>query len=930
MNLNCVVLDSKFHLATIMINATDTLEQLQHKIKEKYSPWLNHVPAPNLDLYAVKIPIPSHTSSTVAEIVAHPATYLENGVLLDPLEAVAERFPDIAHKEVHIIVQLPIHLPPNQVSMDIKRKLSSSSGFGRTSVARPQSSRADEEIKALIDSSVPFLQTVFSAYLSNDIQLPLWQVQQGSDEMRRHIANLNLPALTFTASFPSLLLHNLGQPSHDPLLANRVNRIFLPHSGLRFLCNTSGSGKTRLLLEGLWRDWGFYFTAYNGFDHIGSSDFGRVLADMEASLTRLTEDNYAMAHAQNRILASRHLHLLLYVRILAFRIYLECASALPGGITEAHKGRWTLLQVAPEILLRRNDVFHEQFEMLKGASRDLLDVLIVLERRSIEKLLGPVSIFCVLDEAQVPANKLADRFRSDTDPAIPRSVLRQVIHEWVQSFPDLIISGTGVSMKEMQTALGSTVAKEGGLELEMMTDLGAFDNEEDQQTYLKQYLPSGFLDTASGQTLASRVGYWLRGRHRFTATYLSHLIRNAFESPHVVLNDLVHNMTGFRPKDIYGDPPLIAKLPKPRGFDFSNLLDKSTKESDLLPTVAFFVFEYTFTGKIRGLGGSTGERMVEYGVSRFKRPSESDSGIAETDEPLAILGLVKFLEQQNLRLERYLMEALNTANPSARGFAFEPFGAYLLARAFSSPRPLSEVFEFVRDCKLQEETAELVALEQFHGSFSFTPLNIKSDVRSTHVLGYSPLTADETLKWLQNPQGSAFCFPPSAIGPDLIFVLRLTRDGTFLRVCVQFKHTKKLDSVETAKAIRTTDPNNCLSELKDDEWTTSDPVMRQEMIKAVQTLGTGTKKAGRCGVLRVVFSHPSQPDVTVLESAAKDDPGHPLATVPIGNLEHTDSALGQSILSLATSSLTNPGRKRKRAEESTGVQTGGKKKPRGT
>ncbi|KAG8834581.1 hypothetical protein FRC17_008250 [Serendipita sp. 399] len=68
---------------------------------------LNHVPAPNLDLYAVKIPIPSHTSSTVAEIVAHPATYLENGVLLDPLEAVAERFPDVAHKEVHIIVQLP-------------------------------------------------------------------------------------------------------------------------------------------------------------------------------------------------------------------------------------------------------------------------------------------------------------------------------------------------------------------------------------------------------------------------------------------------------------------------------------------------------------------------------------------------------------------------------------------------------------------------------------------------------------------------------------------------------------------------------------------------------------------------------------------------------------------------------------------------------
>jgi hypothetical protein len=102
--------------------------------------------------------------------------------------------------------------------------------------------------------------------------------------------------------------------------------------------------------------------------------------------------------------------------------------------------------------------------------------------------------------------------------------------------------------------------------------------------------------------------------------------------------------------------------------------------------------------------------------------------------------------------------------------------------------------------------------------------------------------------------------------------------------------------------------------------------MQQNMVKAIQTLGRGTKKAGACGVLRVVFSHPSSPDVDALERAVEDGHGHPVATVPIGNLEAKDSDLGQAILSLASRALENPDRKRKRVEESAGVETRSKRK----
>lgn len=347
-------------------------------------------------------------------------------------------------------------------------------------------------------------------------------------------------------------------------------------------------------------------------------------------------------------------------------------------------------------------------------------------------------------------------------------------------------------------------------------------------------------------------------------------------------------------------------------IDLSDAILISIAEPELLNTLADFVLEYTFTGKIRGLSGPDGDSMVEYGVSRFKKTE------AQTDEPLAILALVTFVEQQEkLTLARYLTNALNTSNAAYRGIALEAFGAFLLARAFSAPISLSKVFTFAKGSKkaykgLQGELAELVTLEKVGNNFQATPLQIKTNLRPSHVLGRSPPTAADTLEWLQNPQGSAFCFPANTVGPDLIFVLRLKSDDTVLRVCVQFKHTERLSPQASEKAIRTTDPSNFLSQkTKDNNSPTCfDPSMRNEMEEAIKNLGIGTKKAGPCGLLRVVICHPSVIDSDTMKQAAKE--GHPLATtVPLGSLEPPDSELGQSILWLANLALQKPDRRRK-------------------
>jgi hypothetical protein len=282
----------------------------------------------------------------------------------------------------------------------------------------------------------------------------------------------------------------------------------------RFLCNTSGAGKTSLLLNGLNQNFGLYFTARAQPDGVGSEDMENILKkfSQEGRLMPITDQNHTTATAANRNAAERQFLLLLYGHILFLRIFLQEAFTMPDGITEDHKGCWLLIQVMPKTLLARfDDPFATFTEQLAGASAEYLRRAIKEDLAIVKGLLGSEALFCVLDEAQIPTEGFMYCFLSDSTPAEPRPILREIIRTWSDYFPNLIVSGTGVSMQTMQAVLGSSVAKE-GQEAIMITNLGAFDNEQAQKAYLEYYLPPKFLETDSGKVLATRVAYWLHGR----------------------------------------------------------------------------------------------------------------------------------------------------------------------------------------------------------------------------------------------------------------------------------------------------------------------------------------------------------------------------------------------------------------------------------
>jgi hypothetical protein len=263
-----------------------------------------------------------------------------------------------------------------------------------------------------------------------------------------------------------------------------------------------------LLLEGLTRNWGFYFTARSKPDGIGSSDLGETLQRLEKKLSPLNpNDESVTTLRENRDVASHYFRILLYARMIVFRAYLACAYSQPGGITAKHKGQWLLLQIAPTTLLGK-DVFRSLARaLLKTDSTNLL-IGIEEERSKIEKLVFHPSPFCVLDEAQIPSNTFKDYFLSDTGKT-KRPILREIIATWSEEFPNLIVSGTGVSMQEVEKVFGSVVAKPASDEAILVTDVGAFDTWNSQKQYLSLYFPPNILD----RSLASYLEYWLRGRY---------------------------------------------------------------------------------------------------------------------------------------------------------------------------------------------------------------------------------------------------------------------------------------------------------------------------------------------------------------------------------------------------------------------------------
>lgn len=277
--------------------------------------------------------------------------------------------------------------------------------------------------------------------------------------------------------------------------------------------NTSGSGKTRLLYEGLCQHWGLYLTCVRDSSCLGDDTWSLLLQDCipyrRGFVDHLPSSDslaYPGILAENMRITERAVKSVLLGFLLVLRSFLRiiCDSGVP--LTDDHKKLWLTLQLYPKILgLSHLRIFKDVVDLVIQAPDDeILDAL----ASTWEDVQGLCNVsadgfFVGLDEANYPARLFETAFKDEHGY---HSILKQIVRSLKKSVPGvtIIVAGTDIPKEYFHGDEWSS--------WRWTSNTGAFDTKDIQQEYLLQFLPPYLADSESSRILLENTWKWCRYR----------------------------------------------------------------------------------------------------------------------------------------------------------------------------------------------------------------------------------------------------------------------------------------------------------------------------------------------------------------------------------------------------------------------------------
>ena len=184
---------------------------------------------------------------------------------------------------------------------------------------------------------------------------------------------------------------------------------------------------------------------------------------------------------------------------------------------------------------------------------------------------------------------------------------------------------------------------------------------------------------------------------------------------------------------------------------------------------------------------------VEYGFARFV---DSETKSVAVDEPLVLLAATPWINKHHRSRYKHFAEQIQWQDPHSNGF--ENYLAFCIDMIFSHRQKLNEVFTFLgTPPSWSDLEAELVALYKYNGDVDTVEESTAQHFRFSGpsvTLGTNAKSLEETSHWLNHKTHSPICFPHFAMGPDLIFVLRLS-DGSLIWVVLQAKYSTERKTI---------------------------------------------------------------------------------------------------------------------------------------
>ncbi|KAF8824266.1 hypothetical protein HHX47_DHR8000456 [Lentinula edodes] len=356
------------------------------------------------------------------------------------------------------------------------------------------------------------LQPRIEKLIKDEISLPSWEPAFNAPNLKvpqdhkDFIHDLKIPRARAPHNhLPDMLLYELGRFQQDEQLKARLQGLFTKHPNHKIFVNTSGAGKTRLVLEHLCSSWGLYFSCHDD-SHVGSEDvpsamsnirdtlFGSTLPhapnllvtpadiaaharDTDTNAHDVTEkdvlvkrieafkkdvpksEEFRHALERNQQIAWSELLVPLLSRLLVFQQYVIALQRTRKDLSQMdHKRRWLHLQLHPHLLSSSGSEEDDPFNQL---SNDLIawfekQDIDLSERISIMRLLSKAilvwirealgqtkttPIYIVIDECQFAVTYIEDLFRS-ADWTAKRGILRELARCWDRSLNHTARSGT--------------------------------------------------------------------------------------------------------------------------------------------------------------------------------------------------------------------------------------------------------------------------------------------------------------------------------------------------------------------------------------------------------------------------------------------------------------------------------------------------------
>ncbi|KAL1671344.1 hypothetical protein EV122DRAFT_295535 [Schizophyllum commune] len=714
-------------------------------------------------------------------------------------------------------------------------------------------SAVTSEVDQILQGVRPGLQEV----LQGSRTLSPWTPNCEDHTHMEYVASLKIPHYE---GQPLLVLHDLGCLIPSETLERNLGLIFHEENNT-FFVNASGSGKSRLLYEGLCQYWGLYFVAKIDSSRLGSKHMEFVVAQ-GLSMSDVVElphpsmPSYSSTLRRNFDFITRRYKDVLLAQMLVFRAFLELAVPCPS---DEHKQRWLHCQLQPTVLLKR-DPFHAINFALLRASDAYVDHHLQVVLKDVQQHLGAANpIFAVLDEGQsLGHNDNAVNIPYGFPSNDSRPYMKRLVTAW-RGRPglSLIIAGTN---------LPRDIFRDDPVEMtygryRWTSATGGFDVVDSNRQYITRYLPSPFLEKASGKRLLQRLGSWLRGRHRFTASFIGQYLRHGLSQPHQLLNDYIRNATGYTPRDADD----LTRAEGERLEQARRLLQpiSFTAMRDLLirSTVHHALFRVFIDSPALHHYGVEYVRLVTEAFGRFV---DHDASRVAIDEPLMLTSCALWYKNANINF--FDLDYLRRL-PQRMGHISELRHlrlAFVLARRFEQKPPLRQLFTFqgaLPSWANARSTTLLLQHRTARGTISARIYSYKKELaRSASSLTTVACTDADIDRWLDHVDSSPFCILRLSEEGALLFALKLPGDKN-VWVALDGRQGEPLTADGVKHALARLDP---ATSLKEDQ---------------LDKLRRLPKPCRRAGDPPIFFAFASG-----LPDLPQDTSGHAVATVDVAEL----------------------------------------------